>query len=535
MIGVIANPSEHDVVREFFELFKSPWEFYRPDHPYEILLYTCNDKVDEKDAHLILRYSSQRSASDVEDGVRVVSQRNAGHILSRNNMTIPIYGESLVFQGQDNGVASVGRSCVHVQDLQGKILVRVGYDLFHEIRILLTTGQPIENAGYPTLELHIALLRSLIVENRIPLVEIPPVPHGYRFIACLTHDVDHPFIRHHKFDHTMFGFLYRSVIGSLIDLFRRRRPWRDVFTNWAAAAKLPFVYLGLADDYWSTFDRYVDLEQGPPSSFFVIPFKSHSGSTQNGQAPRRRASGYGATDLAGKVRKLISSGCEIGLHGIDAWLDSSKGQQELEQIRQITGAQAIGVRMHWLYFGRQSPPTLEQGGADYDSTVGYNETVGYRAGTAQAYKPLNATRLLELPLHIMDTALFFPGHLNLTPEEASKRVDDILDYAGRYGGSIVINWHDRSIAPERLWNDFYLHLIAELKSRGAWFATASQAVSWFRKRRSTVFHDLKWQAGPPKTAIAGNADDLPGLEVRVHNSQTAGGGTSTVETYAACR
>ena len=29
MIGVIADPAEHNVVREFFELFKTPWEFYR--------------------------------------------------------------------------------------------------------------------------------------------------------------------------------------------------------------------------------------------------------------------------------------------------------------------------------------------------------------------------------------------------------------------------------------------------------------------------------------------------------------------------
>jgi hypothetical protein len=31
MIGIIANPTEHSVVREFFELFKTPWEFYRSD------------------------------------------------------------------------------------------------------------------------------------------------------------------------------------------------------------------------------------------------------------------------------------------------------------------------------------------------------------------------------------------------------------------------------------------------------------------------------------------------------------------------
>ena len=47
--------------------------------------------------------------------------------------------------------------------------------------------------------------------------------------------------------------------------------------------------------------------------------------------------------------------------------------------------------------------------------MGYNETVGYRAGTTQAYKPLEASRLLELPLHVMDTALFYPAYLGLSP------------------------------------------------------------------------------------------------------------------------
>ena len=56
------------------------------------------------------------------------------------------------------------------------MLARIGYDLFGEVRTLLTVGQPPENASIPTLELHIALLRDLIVVCGFPLVEIPPVP-----------------------------------------------------------------------------------------------------------------------------------------------------------------------------------------------------------------------------------------------------------------------------------------------------------------------------------------------------------------------
>ena len=142
---------------------------------------------------------------------------------------------------------------------------------------------------------------------------------------------------------------------------------------------------------------------------FVIPFKNYPGKNSHGLAPRFRAARYGARDIADTIGKIMAAGCEVGLHGIDAWLDSSRGREELEEIRRLTGVSEIGVRMHWLYYDQQSPVALEQAGAAYDSTIGYNETVGYRAGTTQAYKPLPATRLLELPLHVMDTALFYPS------------------------------------------------------------------------------------------------------------------------------
>jgi hypothetical protein len=178
--------------------------------------------------------------------------------------------------------------------------------------------------------------------------------------------------------------------------------------------------------------------------------------------------------------------------------------------------------MHWLYFDEQSPETLERAGADYDSTIGYNEIVGYRAGTHQVYKPLGATRLLELPLHVMDTALFYPGYLGLSATEAKKPVSAIIDNAAQLGGCVTVNWHDRSIAPERLWGEFYVDVLGELKSKGAWFATASQAVSWFRKRRSAVFETVSAEQGSLRVKVAVDAgDELPGLQLRVHQPREA--------------
>ena len=120
----------------------------------------------------------------------------------------------------------------------------------------------------------------------------------------------------------------------------------------------------------------------------------------------------------------MATGCEVGLHGIDAWIDSARGIEEFEEIRSLTGISETGVRMHWLYYDQQSPVTLEEAGAAYDSTIGYRETVGYRAGTTQVYKPLQATRLLELPMHVMDTALFYPAYLGLSSRQATTLVTE---------------------------------------------------------------------------------------------------------------
>ncbi|MEO7863151.1 MAG: hypothetical protein ABIU05_22485, partial [Nitrospirales bacterium] len=260
MIGILVNQGDYELVREFFELFKTPWEFYRPEEQYDVVLFARQDaSVHGVTANLVVVYAGQETPFDEEERVEITSHRNGG-TLSYKASRLPIYGSNITFLSTGVTLLKDEES----QDSVGflvksgrKVLSRIGYDLFQEIRVLLTDGQLPENAAIPTVEMHIALLRDLIVESGVALVEIPPIPDGHTFIACLTHDVDHPSIRHHRWDHTMFGFLYRAVIGSLLGVLRGRVPLRHLLTNWAAAAKLPFIHLGLAKDFWYEFDRYL--------------------------------------------------------------------------------------------------------------------------------------------------------------------------------------------------------------------------------------------------------------------------------------
>jgi hypothetical protein len=521
MIGIIAQPDDHAVVREFFELFKTPWEFWQPNRTYDVLIWDGSTEIGDRSEKLIIVYSGREVT--IDQAVGGALQSGTRRALSYKDHRVTIQGISVTFPNITNSFlrdAELDQAASYIRNNDDSVLLRIGYDLFAETRILLENGQPTSDAATPSLELHIEILRDLIVKNGASLVEIPPVPHGFKFVACLTHDVDHPAIRFHGTDHTTLGFLYRALFGSMFGFIRGRRSLKQLWRNWAAAWKLPFIYLGWAQDFWLQFDCYPTLENGHPSSFFLIPFKDNSGLLGESAAPKKRAARYCPADIKNQVQKLLHAGCEIGLHGIDAWHDPALGCAEMEQIRDTTGTEVHGVRIHWLYFDSKSPLTLERAGAKYDSTIGYNETIGYRAGTTQVYKPLGASSLLELPLHIMDTAMFYPSYLNLSPAEAKKTVSVIISTAVRFGGCVTVNWHDRSIAAERFWEASYAHIISELEKEGAYFATASDVVSWFRKRRSAQF-DMSESGTVQVRATDDACARLPDLQLRVHYSHTS--------------
>lgn len=519
MIGVSVDDGDLWVAREFFELFKTPWERVSPSRKYRAVLCT-NGCTANFDADVILNYSSRQEACDRE-GATDVAQVNGPLDLTWGERTVPIYGRAAVLSG--SGVPLVkyrGRGIDCSQKAGRRVIRRIGYDLFEETRYLLTHGQPASRASIPTLELHVALLRHLLVESAVPFAEIPPRPSKRDFICCLTHDVDFFGVRRHTFDRTLWGFAARASVGTLADVLRGRRVPGEAFRNWAAFLSLPLVLLGLAPDFWRPFDDYKQVEGGRPSTFFLVPFKARPGIGPDGTTDVRRATPYGIGDITREASTAAAEGSEIALHGIDAWRDASAGREEMSQLGSLSRRPAVGVRMHWLFFASDSPKRLEEAGFDYDSTWGYNDAVGYRAGTSQVFRLTGTSDLLELPLSIMDSALLFPGRLGLSQEAAFERCREIVANAREFGGTVVVNWHDRSLAPERLWNRCYNRLLGEIEQGDrVWFATAGEAVDWFRWRRGVRFAvDSAGSVSivPPSTQQAG-----PVATIRIHRGGVA--------------
>jgi hypothetical protein len=517
LIGVIAKADQLRTVEEFFELFKTPWEFYRPGQMYDVIISSV-DEIPEVSAKLLLVCSPTGKSMDARLGAIALGKHQRAFLCHRDTR-LPIYGQLTTFADGSKGIPYIAADCGTAGlrfNLSSFTVIRLGYDLFDEVQSLLSGGQPVEHAHIPTLDIHIGMLRNWILNEGIPLVEIPPVPAGHSFAVCLTHDIDFVGIRNHKFDHSMWGFVYRGTLGAARNLFRGRISASQLLKSWRAVASLPFVYAGWAKDFWEPFEWYLEVERGLPATYFLIPFKRRSGENVPGVRGFLRAAAYDVSDLPHWTEVLLNRGCELGVHGIDAWHSVEKGRNELARITAATNESKTGIRIHWLLRDANTPSVLERAGYTYDSTCGYNETVGYRAGTGQVFRPLCARTLLELPLHIQDGALFFAERLNLSELEAEKRCQTLIDHAGKHGGVLTVLWHDRSHGPERFWGDFYVRLVQALRSQDAWFDTAMHVADWFRKRREARFERVE-SKGVARTQVRYQGEKIdPPLKVRVH-------------------
>ena len=515
-IGIVCNESERPWVEEFFELFKTPWELYRPEQRYSAIIST-DPNPGRLNCDLLIIYSSASG----DDGAAVVEGNGAPLFIDVPDAMLPLYRDVASFSWGMPLLRKTGSSAavvVETPSANGRV-IRVGYDLFDEIASLLCQGQPAQQAGIPAIELHISILRSWLIRAGVPFIEVRSAPAGYDFAACLTHDVDFIRISDHKFDHTMFGFIHRASLGSIRNLMKRRITARHCLQNVRSLASLPAVHLGLREDFWlQDFDRFLDLERDTKATFFFIPYKGRAGDKVGRFHSRRRAAAYDVHNERKLIDKLIMAGNEIAVHGIDAWHSVQRGQDERQRIAAITKSAEIGVRMHWLCFDAASPRVLEEAGFHYDSTIGYNDAIGYRAGTQQVFRPHGATTLLELPLHIQDCALFYEGRFGVTDERAWKICEAVLANAANYGGAVTILWHTRSLAPERLWGGFYMRLLNRLMSRRVWFGTAAEVVEWFRGRRALSFHRDNSSSANGRVAVTSCEGQLPGarLALRIH-------------------
>ena len=88
LIGVIAKEFEKEIAMEFFQLFKTPWEFFQENRRYDVVI-VATDKLPSIDTGLTLFYNSNPTLFDSEEALepKVSSKNNP---FEYQNLSFPI-------------------------------------------------------------------------------------------------------------------------------------------------------------------------------------------------------------------------------------------------------------------------------------------------------------------------------------------------------------------------------------------------------------------------------------------------------------
>jgi hypothetical protein len=286
----------------------------------------------------------------------------------------------------------------------------------------------------------------------------PPRWGGARFAVALTHDVDTPW----KWTRTGLRGAAARAKGDLLR-GRVRAGLREA--RGLAAAALHKA--GGTDPFWS-FDRILEDERrcGASSTFFLMADHAHEldgPSPESYEQLRPRL-----------VETLLDGAAEIGLHGsYTAADDGARLAAEKIRLEQLAGP-VRGQRYHFLRLDpHRNLSHVEAAGFAYDSTLGFNDAPGFRAGIAHPFRPWNLERdeprdIVEVPLGAMDVTLSAERYLNLSARQAQARLGTLVDWAAEHGGGFAVLWHseqyDSAINPG--WDRLYRRFMEDVRTRG---------------------------------------------------------------------
>ena len=294
----------------------------------------------------------------------------------------------------------------------------------------------------------------------------PPRWGGARFAIALTHDVDVPW------RWTRVGI--RGGAARVKHAVLARRP-RDVAAETRALAAVPLHKARGTDPNWR-FREICELERslGTRSTFFLLAAHRHRA---DGPVPEAYES-----RRARLVETLRAGGAEIALHASYTAADDPAVLAEEQEALEALAGPLAGQRFHYLRVDpHRNLRELDRLGFRYDSSLGFADAPGFRAGIAHPFRPWNFEReaplgLVEVPLVAMDVTYAEERYLGLSARAAEPRLLALVRQAAERGGGFAVLWHtdrfDRGTS--RGWDSLYRRLIEAVGAAGGVCVSAGE-------------------------------------------------------------
>lgn len=262
----------------------------------------------------------------------------------------------------------------------------------------------------------------------------------------VSHDVDTP---------SLYGFSpWPTILRMMAGHILKRRDFKGFFTA-------PYVKLATRNqlhpaDPFNTFEWLMDVSESRDlkSAFYFICGGSHPK-----YDPDYEISHPTIRNLMGRIHER---GHEIGLHpSYSTFQHAELIKKEAECLKTQCAEEGIiqekwGGRMHYLRW-EQATTLLawELAGMDYDSTLGYADSPGFRCGTCHeypAFDPVNQ-QMLKLrirPLIVMEATIIDDLYLGLGVSDlAMEKVSILKKYCKQVGGQFTLLWHNSYFYSEK--------------------------------------------------------------------------------------
>ncbi|MEJ2101993.1 MAG: polysaccharide deacetylase family protein [Desulfobacterales bacterium] len=321
--------------------------------------------------------------------------------------------------------------------------------------------------------------QAYIAENN----QTPEWPEGKPFAVCLTHDVDdvsyfslrqslRPFSAPFK------GFdITQDKLKRLFNLgFNALRACKNQFLN----------------DPLHCYERWLKIEAkfGAKSTFFFWPgwknvTKHHNTDPFYDLNDRVTFDGSKCT-VTEMIREIHRRGWEIGLHASwYAYNDAEELKLQKNALEKALGSPIYSIRQHYLHYDiRITPRVHSAAGFKFDSTLGFNNNIGFRFGTCYPWNifDLGSRKklpILEIPLILQDVAMLNPlKGMRIDSKMAFQYVFVITEEIEKVGGVLTLLWHPNEIVNSESWN-LYLKILNYLREKNAWITSLQEVGRWW--------------------------------------------------------
>jgi len=330
-------------------------------------------------------------------------------------------------------------------------------------------------------------------EHGVRLKQVPRWPPGKQYAVLLTHDIDYLSQFSLENARIFLGVALSPGSRETGSLSFARRLVNIIKAAIQVRGVLGRRLWGGRDRFWRNLEQLIDLEhrQGVRSTFFVAPFPEKG--DRDPPYTCRSSFYFGGAEVKFLewLRWVRSHGWEVGLHGsLSSSCSPERMKSEAEFMCGILGEKRLGNRQHCLSFKAGDTERVHANAEFlYDSSLGYNERLGFRNSAALPFYPRfgeagNGARVLQIPLVIHDSVFY-----NLPYNEAKALADSwkIIEELKRHQGCGAILFHPCSNDGDKwqMMYGIYQDLLARLlQDETVWLTTAGELSRWWQTRSS---------------------------------------------------